>query len=243
MVLAYELDARNQDNLLIMSLRVISLVPSATECLIEWGIAPIACTRFCNQEHIQSVGGTKDPNIELIGELQPDLVVMDKEENLLEHFYELEKRGIQTHVLHVTTLDNLQEQINSLAAELGIQAAYLDFGNRNELHSRAFVPIWRKPWMALGQPTYGASLLGHLGIEVVAPGNGSYPAVTLDQIAGLYPDVILAPSEPYPFTARQLPELETVAPVIFVDGQDLFWWGVRTPAALNRLREMLPKMH
>jgi hypothetical protein len=24
--------------------------------------------------------------------------------------------------------------------------------------------------------------------------------------------------------------------VVFVDGQDLFWWGVRTPAALARLR-------
>ena len=30
-----------------------------------------------------------------------------------------------------------------------------------------------------------------------------------------------------------------MAPVELVDGQDLFWWGVRTPAAMARLRERL----
>ena len=54
--------------------------------------------------------------------------------------------------------------------------------------------------------------------------------------AALNPDVVLAPSEPYPFTERQRAELETVAPVVFVDGKDMFWWGARTPDALERLR-------
>ncbi len=49
----------------------------------------------------------------------------------------------------------------------------------------------------------------------------------------------MAPSEPYPFGERHVEELERVAPVELVDGQDLFWWGVRTPAALARLRTRL----
>jgi hypothetical protein len=49
------------------------------------------------------------------------------------------------------------------------------------------------------------------------------------------PDTVLAPSEPYPFRERHRAELEAIAPVQFVDGQDLFWWGVRTPAASDRL--------
>jgi GT2 family glycosyltransferase len=53
------------------------------------------------------------------------------------------------------------------------------------------------------------------------------------------PDVVLAPSEPYPFRERHVPLLEEVAPVVLVDGQDLFWWGVRTPAAMGRLRRQL----
>jgi hypothetical protein len=51
--------------------------------------------------------------------------------------------------------------------------------------------------------------------------------------------VVLAPSEPYPFAERHVPLLDGVAPVVLVDGQDLFWWGARTPAALDRLRARL----
>jgi len=50
---------------------------------------------------------------------------------------------------------------------------------------------------------------------------------------------VLAPSEPYPFAARHVPELESVAPVVLVDGQDLFWWGARTPMAFDRLARAL----
>jgi hypothetical protein len=27
--------------------------------------------------------------------------------------------------------------------------------------------------------------------------------------------------------------------VVFVDGRDLFWWGARTPGAIERLRAVL----
>ena len=63
------------------ALRVVSLVPSATETLLDWGIDPVACTRFCEQPQLTHVGGTKDPDIHAIAELGPDLVVMDREEN------------------------------------------------------------------------------------------------------------------------------------------------------------------
>lgn len=104
---------------------------------------------------------------------------------------------------------------------------------------RAFVPIWRRPWMALGPPTYGVSLLTRLGVTT-APGSlGPYPKVRLEDAAARHPDVVLAPSGPYPFTKRQLPELESVAPTVLVDGKDLFWWGVRTASALGRLAASL----
>ena len=61
--------------------RIVSLVPSVTETIIEWGITPIACTRFCEQPTIQAVGGTKDPDIAAIKALDPDLVILDREEN------------------------------------------------------------------------------------------------------------------------------------------------------------------
>ena len=88
--------------------------------------------------------------------------------------------------------------------------------------------------------TYGSSLLARLGVtNVFADDPDRYPTVTLEEAAARAPDVVLAPSEPYPFTERQRPELEAVAPFVAVDGQDLFWWGSRTPAALDRLGAQL----
>jgi hypothetical protein len=62
--------------------------------------------------------------------------------------------------------------------------------------------------------------------------------MTLEAAASLHPDVVLAPSEPYAFAERHRRELATVAPVRYVDGQDLFWWGSRTAAALARFRAL-----
>ena len=53
------------------------------------------------------------------------------------------------------------------------------------------------------------------------------------------PDLVVAPSEPYPFAERHRAELERVAPVVLVDGEDLLWWGTRTPAAITRLATRL----
>jgi hypothetical protein len=103
----------------------------------------------------------------------------------------------------------------------------------------AFVPIWRRPWMALGAPTYGSSLLAGLGVENVFADAGPYPEVTLEQAAGMGPDIVVAPSEPYPFRERHRAELATVARPVFVDGRDLFWWGARTKGAWRRLGDAL----
>ena len=55
----------------------MSLVPSMTETLVAWGIPPVACTRFCEQPDLVHVGGTKDPAVDAIVDLAPDLVIVD----------------------------------------------------------------------------------------------------------------------------------------------------------------------
>ena len=90
--------------------------------------------------------------------------------------------------------------------------------------------------MTINGATYGSSILAAAGSSTsTRTPPDPYPTVTLEAAAALRPDVVLAPSEPYAFAERHRPELEAVAPVVFVDGQDLFWWGSRTPAALARL--------
>jgi ABC-type Fe3+-hydroxamate transport system substrate-binding protein len=219
--------------------RIVSLVPSITETLSAWGVEPIACTRFCERPDLPSVGGTKDPDLAAIAALVPDLVVLDAEENRREDYDALVALGLEVHATHVRSIEDVASELQILAARVGATWSPGAMPERLPARARVFVPIWRRPWMALGRPTYGASLLEHLGVATIFADRGPYAEVTLDEAVQLRADAVLAPSEPYPFTARQLPELERVAPTTFVDGKDLFWWGVRTRAALVRLKDEL----
>jgi ABC-type Fe3+-hydroxamate transport system substrate-binding protein len=223
--------------------RVVSLVPSSTETLLALGADVVACTRFCEQPGLPHVGGTKNPDVEAIVALRPDVVVLDAQENRREDAEELRRRGLETFVSDVRDVSGALDVVRDLAALVGDsrrsgsdalpRAAGIVPGRT------AFVPIWRRPWMTIGPRTYGASVLRHLGWRPVgSDGGADYPTIELDAVARASPDAVLVPSEPYDFEARHLAQLRAAlpsVPVIRVDGRDLFWWGVRTPGALVRL--------
>lgn len=249
-------------------MRVVSLVPSVTETLVRWGLPPVACTRFCEQPQIPAVGGTKNPDVDAIVRLAPDLVVMCEEENRQEDADALGEAGVATAALVIEGLDDVPPAMAVLAGlvgagssssgetsdaaggfreavDLALAAAHtttgpsastVGAGGQEAQVVRAFVPIWKRPWMSISANTYGASLLEALGVvSVLADAADRYPETTLEAAAALEPDVVLAPSEPYPFGERHVALLSEVAPVLLVDGQDLFWWGARTPEAIVRL--------
>ncbi|MFN0090005.1 MAG: helical backbone metal receptor [Acidimicrobiales bacterium] len=231
-------------------LRVVSLVPSVTETLLAWGITPAACTRFCEQPGLTHVGGTKDPDIAAIVALRPDLVVLCEEENRLADHDRLQVLGVRCEVLRIDSVDDVAVELARLAravgatpppGRLGEPAADLAPPARRV---RAFVPIWRRPWMTMSARCYGSSLLASLGVDnVYADAPDRYPQCTLEQVAARAPDVVLLPTEPYPFAERHVAELAAaLAPARLVDGADLFWWGVRTPEAQRRLGAELAEL-
>ncbi|HSP27618.1 MAG TPA: helical backbone metal receptor [Ilumatobacteraceae bacterium] len=232
-----------------MSVRVVSLVPSSTETLLALGADVVACTRFCEQPDLRHVGGTKNPEIEAIVALHPDLVVIDREENRIEDHDALLAAGLRMFVSDVRSVDDAITLVGDLADAVGApsdayemcQAQLVRQPVARGERQTAFVPIWRRPWMSIGSVTYAASLLGRLGIDLVtADADDAYPTVELDELAR--PALVLVPSEPYAFTEAHVGELRAEFPdseIVRVDGQDLFWWGVRTPDALVRLAATL----
>jgi ABC-type hemin transport system substrate-binding protein len=96
--------------------RVVSLVPSVTETLLAWGIAPVAVTRFCEQPGFVTVGGTKDPDVAAIVALRPDLVVVDNEENRRDDADALRAAGLALHVTTVHSVADVAPCLEALAA-------------------------------------------------------------------------------------------------------------------------------
>ena len=227
-------------------MRVVSLVPSASETLVAWGSELVAVTRFCELgDRYPTVGGTKDPDLDAIVALRPDVVVMCDQENRRPDAEALIERGLPVHVIRIAALEDVGPQMVAMAKAVGVDeslgsACAASVDPRPDVRHVAFVPIWKRPWMTIGRLTYGASLLRALGISLVANENDErYPTIDPDEARDLGASIVLAPSEPYPFSERHRAVLESVAPTVFVDGQDLFWWGVRTPAALGRLGAQL----
>jgi ABC-type Fe3+-hydroxamate transport system substrate-binding protein len=224
--------------------RVVTLVPSATETVLAWGITPVACTRYCEQPSLAHVGGTKNPDVAAIVALAPDLVVVNDEENRQEDADALSDAGLMVHSCSPRSVADVPAAMVDLAAALGVDPPPTLLGgpvpDLEPLGLRAFVPIWRRPWMSLAGDTFGSSLLAAIGVtNLFADALDRYPEVTLDDVAARSPDVVLAPSEPYAFRPEHLAELAELAPVLSIDGQDLFWWGVRTPAAIHRLHHAI----
>jgi ABC-type Fe3+-hydroxamate transport system substrate-binding protein len=232
--------------------RVVSLVPSASETLIALGVTPIACTRFCEQPGLPVVGGTKNPDLDAIVTLAPDLVVVNDEENRWDDASALIDAGLAVHSMSPRSVHDVGAEVRALAerVDTAVPAPFgvddWDAWLASVLKPRwydAFVAVWRRPWMSLASDTYGSSLLDVLGVSnVFADSVERYPEVTLAEVAARAPNVILLPSEPYDFGpehAREIAREVTGVPIAYVDGRDLFWWGIRTPPAAARLAETL----
>lgn len=220
-------------------MRVVSLVPSVTETLIAFGVTPVGCTRFCEQPGLRAVGGTKDPDVAAIVAMEPDLVVVNDEENRREDADALVRAGITVHSMSPRSVGEVGAALEDLAAVIGCPAPRVELPVAQPTRGTAVAMIWRRPWMTQRADTYGSSVLEHLGwSNPFGHGADRYPTIELADLAREAPDLVVLPSEPYPFAPRHLSEISRDIPgtrVGLVDGRDLFWWGIRTGDALSRL--------
>jgi ABC-type Fe3+-hydroxamate transport system substrate-binding protein len=242
--------------------RVVSLVPSLTEWLVAAGVGErlVGVTDWCSEPAAALAGlarvrGTKNPDLEAVRRLEPDLVVANAEENRKLDVQRLEAGGLAVFVTMPTTVAGAVSELRDLAAAVGDLpgAAALDaelvaavgdaFRRRPARRVRYACAVWRDPWMWVGRRTYAADLLGLAGGEPVLDDPATrYPILDPEALAALGPELVLLPSEPYEFTEADADELAAGfagSRVELVDGRALTWYGPRIPAALAALRELL----
>lgn len=248
--------------------RIISLVPSLTEWLFTVGAGDrvVGVTDYCLEpaaalSALPRLRGTKNPDRDGIAALRPDLVLVEQEENRERDVLALTAMGIPVYATAIRRVADVPAQLGQLAAVLGVieraapalEALRAAVGEAEARASRrrglpALTFIWRDPWMVVGAETYADDLLRLCGVDNRARRlPGRYPRAPLDELMALGPELILLPSEPYPFTDEDkaafapyttIPAVQT-GRILLCDGALLTWPGPRTLTALRTLGELI----
>ena len=232
---------------------IVSLVPSLTELLFDLGLGHrvVGRTRFCihpkgSVENVPIIGGTKNPKIEAIRELKPDLIIANKEENRKEDIEQLEG-DFRVMVTEISTIEEALFAIHDIGWTCGVQEVAGDLisqiqsvmkGVPDEPPMTAAYFIWRDPWMSVGNDTYIHSVMEHWNFKNVYADEVRYPKITLYELSLKKPEIILLSSEPYPFKEKHIKEVSDACPgsnIVLVNGEWFSWYGSRMKHAFKNL--------
>jgi ABC-type Fe3+-hydroxamate transport system substrate-binding protein len=228
--------------------RVVSIVPSLTESIAATHRhLLVGATDWCTQPadlDVTRVRGTKNPDVDTIRELRPDVVLANAEENRVEDLDALRAAGLAVWVTAPTTvgesLDSLERMLSAIIDETPhwLEAAREVWSTPSEGRRRkAVIPIWRRPWMALGRDTFAGDLLVRLGVDnVLAESPERYPRIDLDALPEY--ELVVLPDEPYAFSPTDGPEAFD-RPARCVSGRHLTWYGPSLVEARDLLTEQL----
>ena len=236
--------------------RIVCLVPSITEFLVTIGLEKniVGITKFCiHPSHIKQkslvVGGTKNIRIEKIKELNPDLIIANKEENTKEDIHKISEY-FPVWITNVTDFDSAIDMMRGLGSILDCfpksnelcEKLIKDFSilenSFKDRKSTVLYLIWKKPFMSIGSDTFIHSMLLKAGFDSVTKHLTRYPVVD----ENVSPDLVFLSSEPYPFKEKDVKEIQNVYPnskLLFVDGEMFSWYGSRMllfPSYIQQLK-------
>jgi ABC-type Fe3+-hydroxamate transport system substrate-binding protein len=247
--------------------RVVCLVPSITETLFTLGAGKrlVGITSFCihpadKVRDKPKVGGTKNVDFGTILALEPGLVIANAEENRKHQIERLRAAGIPVFVTFPKTIDGCVKMIRDVAVLTGTEASAVTLLEdiekaRLEVRSAApkpppavFCPIWKNPYMTINFDTFVGGIIREAGgRNVFEDAPGRYPTITLDEVAGRRPEIIILPTEPYRFDKADAAELASLGdrvPAVaghrihIVEGELLSWYGPRVARALRELSSL-----
>ena len=223
-------------------------MPSLTESVAV--TAPgllVGATDWCTHPaglEVTRVKGTKSPALDRVVALRPDLVLANAEENRAEDLDVLRAAGLAVWVTFPRTVPEALASLDRMLAACRLdRPPWLDAAAQAWAapwagpRRRAVVPIWRRPWMAVGSGTFTGDVLSRLGVDNVLAGSPErYPKVDL---ADLPPhDLVVLPDEPYAFSPADGPEAFS-APSACVSGRHLTWYGPSLAEARDVLLRQL----
>lgn len=240
--------------------RIVSLVPSQTELLVDLGLGDqiVGVTKFCvhptslRKEKV-IVGGTKSVSIEKIKALSPDIIICNKEENTKEIVESLEPIA-PVWISDILTMQDVFNLIESIGEIFAISDKAFTLNQKLKQTHTNFITwslqqpskkvaylIWKNPYMIAGNQTFINTLLTQNNFKNIGEElPGRYPEVSLELLRDDV-DIILLATEPYPFKEIDCTELKSQLNknVILVDGEYFSWYGSRLLDAYSYFKSIL----
>jgi ABC-type Fe3+-hydroxamate transport system substrate-binding protein len=211
----------------------------------------VGATDYCTHPadlDVPRVGGSKYPVVARVLDLGPDLVIANSEENRPEDVAELRAAGVAVWVTQAPeTVPMALASARRLFAEglrvgvpAWVPAAEEVWSEVLPQRVTAVVPVWRKPWIALGRATFAGDVLRRLGVGNVFAGHADrYPRLSLAELGAAGAEVVVLPDEPYEFTAADGPGFFPGVTSVLVVGRHLTWYGPSLVAARHSLDEAI----
>jgi ABC-type Fe3+-hydroxamate transport system substrate-binding protein len=202
--------------------RVVSLVPSDTFTIAAIGCAGalVGRTDYCELPgdvvaRLPSVGGTKNPKVDDIVALEPDLVIANQEENSKSDLEAIASHGIKVFIVfpktvaagiaHVARLARIFRVDRDAAVKELVLGGYAAIRDAEAARSarvplRAFCPIWMDPLMTVHGDTFISDMLDLAGAQnVFADRERRYPlAADLGKAKPLPADKVAGRDTRYP---------------------------------------------
>ncbi|EXI81250.1 MAG: vitamin B12-transporter protein BtuF [Candidatus Accumulibacter appositus] len=249
--------------------RIVSLVPSLTELLVDLGLAEqlVGRTGFCIHprqavRRLPKLGGTKGFALDKLRALAPTHVLVNIDENRREEVEALQAfvpHVIVTHPLAVR--DNLalyellagifggnaevETRATALAADFEREWRALSAQTDTLPRQRVLYLIWQQPWLSVARDTYISRMLAAAGWDSLPIESAlRYPEVDLAALAR-QADWLLLSSEPYPFREQHLRQLAEQLPTTratLINGEMVSWYGSRAIRGLAYLRELRARL-
>jgi iron complex transport system substrate-binding protein len=190
--------------------RVISLSPSTTETVFALGAGArlVGRSRYCDYPaeaaRVPVVGGFVDASFETILGLVPDLVVGVRGPGGRALHDRLNARGIATYFPATDSMSEIDAMLRGVAERLGertsgeslvnaIGAARSAIAARLEQVNkpRALLVFGIRPIVVAGSDGFAGEMLALAGAQNAAPAGTRYPALGIEQLLALDPDIVL----------------------------------------------------
>jgi len=237
--------------------RIISLVPSWSEFIFDLGAEErlVGRTKYCVEpksiQSIPTVGGTKNPDIGQIAELEPDLVIINKEENKVQDINSMRALGFNLLITGAITIPEALEEMALIEFVIThrtnrtrqIASIIAEHSQENSSSYSFIYLVWLDPLMVASHSTYISRLISLAGGQNLIGNqwNDRYPQLDIDTLISLNPNYLFLPDEPYKFNQKHIEyftDMGYTGTIVTLDGKLASWYGTRLKDAISYFHQV-----